>query len=63
MESIIATRIPSSNWGRVRRVMPIWQRRANAWTRHLDLHMERAVMALDHQGVADDYRRAANKDR
>jgi len=63
MEIIVATRIASPGWGRVRRVMPIWQRLADTWTRHLELHVERAVMALDHQGVADDYRRAAAKDR
>jgi hypothetical protein len=62
MESIVATRVASSSWGPARSVVPIWQRLANTWT-HLELHVERAVMALDHQGVADDYRRAAAEDR
>jgi hypothetical protein len=63
MESIVATRMTSSSWVRVSRAVPIWQRLANAWTRHLELHVERAVISLDHPGVADDYRRAASKDR
>ena len=62
MNIIVATHsLPSSGPSRVR-AMPIrlGQFLITAWLRHQERQVERAVLALDHQGVADDFRQDLN---
>jgi hypothetical protein len=66
MGTILASHLMApTRSGRARSSVPIrfHQLLANAWKRHQEQRIERAVLALDHQGVADDYRHAANRGR
>jgi hypothetical protein len=66
MGTILASHLMApTRSGPVRSSVPIrlHQFLAYAWKRHQEQRIERAVLALDHQGVADDYRQAANRCR
>jgi hypothetical protein len=68
MDIIVATHALSSSGSRrshraAGRAMQLSQFLINAWRRHQERRFERAVLALDHRGVTDDFRQALKNGR